>query len=125
MPSVPAGPTTTRGRRSNTRATRCDAIRTLDGRLALILAENDPVFPYWDQDASADDDRYDEQDPAVVVAELIAVEAAVADRLDAVTDEQWTRPGHRDDGVAFTVGGIAEYLVHETTHHAWDVEQAG
>ena len=35
--------------------------------------------------------------------------------------EQWSRPGHRSDGVAFTVETLAQYLVHEVQHHLHDV----
>jgi two-component system chemotaxis response regulator CheB len=39
-------------------------------RLQLLLTQDDPEFENWDQDATAVAERYGEQDPAVVAAEL-------------------------------------------------------
>ena len=36
-------------------------------RLTLMLREDDPLYPNWDQDATAVEERYLEQDPAAVV----------------------------------------------------------
>ena len=41
-----------------------DVFRRFDERLGLMLTEDDPLFPNWDQDATAVEARYDEQDPA-------------------------------------------------------------
>ena len=49
-----------------------DVFRLFDQRLGLMLAEDDPQFANWDQDDTAVDDRYGEQDPAVVAGELAA-----------------------------------------------------
>ena len=43
-----------------------DVFARFDQRMALMLAEDDPLFPNWDQDATAREERYDEQDPATV-----------------------------------------------------------
>ena len=45
-----------------------DVLRIFNGRVELIRTQDDPRFPNWDQDASAIEDRYWEQDPAVVAA---------------------------------------------------------
>src|SRR5206468_3460537 len=37
-----------------------DVFRIYDGRLALMLTEDDPLFENWDQDATAVEDRYAE-----------------------------------------------------------------
>src|SRR5215471_15631381 len=41
-----------------------DVFRLYDHRLELMLSQDDPLFPNWDQDATAVADRYAEQDPA-------------------------------------------------------------
>ena len=89
--------------------------------MALMLAEDDPLFPNWDQDATAREERYDEQDPATVVADLEANAAAISARLDAIAGEQWDRPGRRSDGSSFTLATLSRYLVHDPIHHVWDV----
>ena len=53
-----------------------DVCRLYDERLVLMLTHDDPAYPNWDQDETAVDDRYGEQDPAVVGPELAAAAAA-------------------------------------------------
>ncbi len=75
-------------------------------RLVLMLREDDPLYPNWDQDVTAVEARYGEQDPAVVSAELAEAAAALADGFDGVRGEQWLRPGRRSDGARFDHRGI-------------------
>ncbi len=92
-------------------------------RLDLMLTQNDPLFPNWDQDETAIAERYGEQDPAVVATELVAAGLALADAFDAVPDAAWSRPGRRGDGAAFTIATFARYLIHDPVHHLWDVRR--
>ncbi len=101
-----------------------DAFRRFDQRLALLLAEADPTFDNWDQDVTAIEERYGEQDPTVVAGEIVAAAAVLADGFDAVVGDQWLRPGRRSDGVRFTVASMARYALHDPVHHVWDVETA-
>jgi hypothetical protein len=101
-----------------------DVYRRYDARLALILAEDDPLFPNWDQDATAVDDRYDEQDPTTVVDDLEQAADAIATRLESVPGDAWARPGRRSDGASFTVATISRYMAHDPVHHVWDVMRA-
>lgn len=98
-----------------------DVFRRYDTRIALMQDEHDPLFPNWDQDASAVDDRYDEQDPASVIAELFEAAGVLASRLDEVQETEWSRRGRRSDGASFTIGTISRYMVHDPIHHVWDV----
>jgi hypothetical protein len=93
-------------------------------RIALMLGERDPLFANWDQDASAIDDRYDEQDPSSVVASIGTAAEALARRLEGLGDAEWQRPGRRSDGASFTVDTIARYMVHDPIHHVWDITTA-
>src|SRR5689334_14286759 len=45
-----------------------DVHRVYAGRVARMLDEDDPFYENWDQDATAVEDRYAEQDPVVVAA---------------------------------------------------------
>jgi hypothetical protein len=94
-------------------------------RLSLMLDTDDPLYPNWDQDATAVASRYDLQQPAVVAGELQAAADALADAFDGVEDRQWLRTGRRSDGASFTVESFARYLVHDPVHHLWDVTQPG
>jgi len=101
-----------------------DVFRIYDERLERMLTEDDPLYPNWDQDATAVEERYNEQDPRAVTAELVEVAAAVADRFDTVHGDQWQRTGRRSDGARFTVETFARYMIHDPIHHLWDVGAA-
>jgi len=98
-----------------------DVLTLFDQRLQMMLDQHDPLFPNWNQDTTAVDDRYGEQDPMVVAEQLVKAGEAVAARFDAVEDDQWQRPGRRSDGASFTVDSFARYLLHDPVHHLWDV----
>lgn len=98
-----------------------DVYRRYDERLALMLEQDDPLYPNWDQDATAVADDYEGQDPGEVVTALAVEGAAIAARLDGVHGDQWARPGRRSDGSAFTIDSLSRYLVHDPVHHIWDV----
>ena len=98
-----------------------DVFRLYDYRLGLMLAEDDPLFPNWDQDETAVSDRYGEQDPADVARQLAAAADAIAGRFAGVSGDQWSRTGRRSDGAAFTVETFGRYFVHDPVHHLYDV----
>jgi hypothetical protein len=98
-----------------------DVNRVFAERARLILEEDDPLFANWDQDAAAVADRYDLQDPAVVAHELAEAAEAFADRLDAVPDGAWERPGRRSNGSVFTLRTLGQYYLHDVVHHLHDV----
>jgi len=100
-----------------------DVLRLYDERLALMLAEDDPDFANWDQDATAVEDRYNEQDPTRVAAEIAEAAEPLAARFDSVAGDAWERTGNRSDGVRFTVDTFARYFVHDPIHHLDDVEK--
>jgi hypothetical protein len=97
-----------------------DVFRLFEYRLGLMLTQDDPLFPNWDQDATAVAERYGEQDPATVSRELAEAAESIASAFDAVTGAQWQRPGRRSDGATFTVETFARYFVHDPVHHHWD-----
>jgi hypothetical protein len=101
-----------------------DVFRIYLYRLGLMLEQDGPTYPNWDQDATAVEERYNEQDPAVVSDELAAAAEALAAGFDAVPDDAWQRTGTRSDGVVFTIETFATYFIHDPTHHLWDVTKA-
>jgi len=98
-----------------------DVLRLYDYRLTLMLTEDDPLYPNWDQDETAVADRYGEQDPATVAAGLAEAAEAIASRFAAVTSDQWPRKGRRSDGAQFTIETFARYFIHDPVHHLYDV----
>ena len=98
-----------------------DVFRLFDSRLHLMLDDDDPTFANWDQDETAVADRYGEQDPTTVAAELVVAADTLSQSFEGITAEQRERPGRRSDGARFTVETFARYLVHDPVHHLWDV----
>ena len=99
-----------------------DVCKLYDYRLGLMLESDDPLYPNWDQDHTAIEQRYGEQDPGTVAAELDAAARSLADRFDDVTEQQWERTGRRSDGASFTIESFARYLIHDPIHHLHDVK---
>jgi DinB superfamily len=90
-------------------------------RLDLMLREDDPLYPNWDQDVTAVEERYLEQDPRAVSAQLRDAAAVLAHAFEGVRGEQWLRIGRRSDGARFSVAGFSRYLLHDPVHHLFDV----
>ena len=101
-----------------------DVYRLYLHRLELMLAEDDPLFPNWDQDATAVADDYAHQDPAVVAHQLAEATEALCARYATLAPADWDRRGRRSDGAAFTVTTFSQYLVHDPVHHVWDVRRS-
>ncbi len=90
-------------------------------RVALIGERDDPLFPNWDQDATAVAERYGDQDPAVVADELELAAGRIATAFERVPADGWARTGRRSDGAVFTVASLARYFLHDPVHHLHDV----
>lgn len=98
-----------------------DVCRVYAERLHLMLTQDGPAYPNWDQDVTAVEDRYREQDPRTVAKELRGAADHLADRFAEVAGEQWARTGDRSDGAHFTVDTFARYFIHDPIHHLHDV----
>jgi hypothetical protein len=99
-----------------------DVHRIFNERVGLMLGEDDPRFPNWDQDATAVEDDYGSQDPTAVTAELVDAARTVADTYTHVPPQAWSRRGFRSNGSEFTIASIAVYHLHDIVHHAHDVD---
>ena len=98
-----------------------DVCRVFAGRVRLMLEQEGPTFPNWDQDEAAVRDRYGAQDPSVVGAELADAAAEVSADYSCVSGEQWSQRGLRSNGSAFTVESLGRYFLHDLAHHLTDV----
>jgi hypothetical protein len=98
-----------------------DVLAVFDGRIALMLGEENPALPWWDHEAAVEADAYEKQPPGEVAAAIAANAAALSATLAAVPDEGWDRTGTRRDGELFTVLGAGRFALHEGTHHLLDV----
>ena len=98
-----------------------DVFELYDYRLCLMLNEDGPRYPNWDQDATAIERSYGTADPAAVATELLSRAETLAARFESVEGDAWSRTGSRSDGAAFTIETFARYLLHDPLHHLWDV----
>lgn len=100
-----------------------DVLLLYHERLQLMLAEDDPTFPDWDQDEAAVACDYGRQDPAAVARDIDAAAVVLAEAFEKVAGDQWQRLGTRSDGSRFTVDTFARYFIHDPVHHIWDVTE--
>ena len=99
-----------------------DVHRIFNHRVQLMLTEEDPQFPNWDQDETAVADDYASQHPDTVATELFDAASVVADTYASVPSDAWSRRGLRSNGSEFTIATIAIYHLHDIVHHAYDVD---
>lgn len=99
-----------------------DVHRLYRTRVELMLTGDDPLYPNWDQDVAAMEERYDQQDPASVGRELVEAADRIASVFEGVSGAAWQRRGRRSDGASFTVDTIARYYLHDVQHHLHDVQ---
>jgi hypothetical protein len=98
-----------------------DVHRIFNHRVELMLDEDEPTFPNWDQDVTALTDDYASQDPATVATELFDAANIVAATYTNVPSDAWSRRGLRSNGSEFTIASIAIYHLHDIVHHAHDI----
>jgi hypothetical protein len=98
-----------------------DVHRIFNRRVQLMLDEDEPQFPNWDQDQAAIEGDYASQDPATVATELVDAASVVADTYSSVPADAWSRRGLRSNGSEFTIATISIYHLHDILHHAHDV----
>jgi DinB superfamily len=98
-----------------------DVHRIFNHRVQLMLEQDEPQFPNWDQDETAIADDYTAQHPATVATELFDAASVVADTYANVPSDAWSRRGLRSNGSEFTIATIAIYHLHDIVHHAYDV----
>lgn len=86
-------------------------------RMRLILAEDTPAIPGYDQDAWASKLRYNEADLDLLLDQLAAQRTANLALLRSLSEEEWERTGlHSERGVE-SVRQIARLLAaHDLVH---------
>ncbi len=76
-----------------------DVFALYDVRLRLMLEEDDPLYANWDQDATAVEQRYGEQDPVLVADQLRAAAQLVVGPAEDGNPGRRVGPELRADGV--------------------------
>ncbi len=86
-------------------------------RLNLMVTQDSPTFPNWDQDAAAIEQQYNRQNPEDVERKLLQNLEDSARLFGSIPPEHRQHRGLRGNGAAFTVQTLAEYFVHDLEHH--------
>lgn len=100
-----------------------DVYKVAAERITKMMKKKAPTFKDWDQNESAISDDYRNADVDKVRYDLAANAGKAADLLDKVRGDQWQRAGMRADGAGFTIATFAVYILHDVSHHLWDVER--
>jgi hypothetical protein len=105
-----------------------DILRVYGDRILLALAEDDPEVPTF-HPSEAEWERYNHLGREELADDLAEQAQRLADILDRLEDDAWSRTVTRqallagtDNVYRFTVAGIASYAVHEAHHHLLDAD---
>ncbi|WP_433319425.1 DinB family protein [Micromonospora chersina] len=104
-----------------------DVFRVQGERLALALRVDEPEFPPMGRDELVVTERYNAQDPEVVLADLATAADGFAARFGALGEGELARTGvypwpQRE---ARTLRWLGRHTVHEAEHHLLDIRRAG
>ncbi len=88
-----SGLTPAPGRPSSTAATSATSPAIFADRVRLMLTDDDAGFANWDQDETAVEGRYAEQDPSTVAADYAGGAPLPPTSSTGSSPEQWQRPG--------------------------------
>ncbi len=99
-----------------------DVLVLFADRVVLALGEEEPEFGWWDHEAAAVDEGYNQQDPRQVAMALEANAERLKMSLPRPGEAAWRRAGTRRGREHFTVEGLARFALHEARHHRLDAE---
>jgi DinB superfamily len=100
-----------------------DVLAVFAARVELALAEDGPIFGWWDHEAAADAERYNDQSPEAVAAELEGRASQLAALARRLAGGDWLRTGTRRDNETFTVEALVRFALHEAHHHRVDADR--
>jgi hypothetical protein len=100
-----------------------DVLRVMSGRVEQAQREFEPAFTPMRRDERVIEDRYNEQDPAVVAKEITAAGEEFIATLERLNDDGWARRGlyNYPEPALRNIDWIAANTVHELYHHRHDL----
>lgn len=100
-----------------------DVFAVQAARVDQALVEDLPTFTPMGRDERVLSERYNDQDPEVVVAELSGNAATMAAGLERLTNHEWQRRGiyGYPEPTERDLRWIARHTVHEGRHHLLDI----
>jgi hypothetical protein len=96
----------------------------MTARLGLMLEEDRPEFAWWDHEAAAVNQEYNDQVPVAVAAALGSQAERLAGAFQGLPSAAWDRVGRRGDGAEFSAVGLVRFALHESHHHLHDATLA-
>jgi hypothetical protein len=102
-----------------------DVFRVQRERVALTLTVDVPEYVPMGRDERVVDDRYNEQDVTVVLADLVASADELATALEALDDAQWRRTGIYSwpTRAERSLEWVGRHTTHEAMHHLRDIDR--
>jgi hypothetical protein len=102
-----------------------DVLLAQRDRLFVALVEDEPSFKPMYRDERVNFDRYAEQDPEVVAAQLCMAAAMTAHAFSGLDAQQWARPltYNYPELTRRDVEWMAHHTLHEMVHHRADIER--
>ena len=102
-----------------------DVLRVQHARLEQALTSDQPTFAPMDREGRVVRDRYNQQDPHAVAAELVDAATALARDFAALDDAGWERIAvyNWPTPAVRTMAWVARHTVHECRHHLMDIER--
>lgn len=100
-----------------------DMLTVYRSRMLCALQGADPLLPSFEPSPDIWI-QYNEMPPPMVAAAINEAARGLIDVLAHDPGPSWSRPAHRDDGVRFTVIGMARFALHEAHHHLLDATGA-
>jgi len=100
-----------------------DMLNVQRDRVELVARTETPELTPMGRDERVVEDRYNEQDPAVVTAAVVDAAGALAAALQAIDDAGWRRTAiyTYPERAVRSVEWIGTHTVHELEHHSDDV----
>jgi DinB superfamily len=102
-----------------------DVFKVQRERALLALAEHQPSFASMRREERVVEERYNDQQPAVVAREISEAAEAFAQALEALDDDSWQRTGvyNWPTTQVRTVEWIGRHTIHEGEHHLQDIDR--
>ncbi len=99
-----------------------DVLRFQRERVELALSHQTPAFPSMRRDERAAEERYNDQDPVAVAAQLADNAARLTQTLGGLDDAGWLRTGLYPwpEPAVRTIEWIGRRTAHELAHHLFD-----
>ncbi len=102
-----------------------DVLRFQRERVMAAQVQDRPEFEPMRRDERAVEERYNEQDPQVIVDEVVTAASLLAETLGALDDQGWLRVGVYPwpEPQSRTVEWVARWTAHELAHHLFDIHR--